>query len=99
MRATPEARADVEAAHALAEALGDEAVLARALLVRGEIERAGGDYSGALTTLIEAVDHFQGAGDNRGAADALREIGMVRIFLGRERRSRGRHPGRPGRVA
>jgi class 3 adenylate cyclase/tetratricopeptide (TPR) repeat protein len=82
MRATTEARADVEAAHALAETLGDEAVLARALLVRGEIERAGGDYTGALTTLIEAVDHFQAAGDNRGAADALREIGMVRIFSG-----------------
>ncbi len=82
MRATTEARADVEEAHALAESLRDEGVLARALLVRGEIERAGGDYAGALATLVDAVGHFERVGDTRGAADGLREIGMVRIFSG-----------------
>ncbi len=77
-----EARADVEAAHELAVGLGDEAVLARSLLVRGEVERDAGDLGAAVATLERAVEHFRSLGDERGAADAMREIGMSRIFLG-----------------
>jgi class 3 adenylate cyclase/tetratricopeptide (TPR) repeat protein len=81
-RAMEEARADVEAAHELAVGLGDEAVLARSLLVRGEVERDDGDLGAAVATLEKAVEHFHSVGDERGAANAMREIGMSRIFLG-----------------
>jgi class 3 adenylate cyclase/tetratricopeptide (TPR) repeat protein len=81
-RAIDEARADVEAAHELAVTLDDEAVLARTLLVRGEVERDAGDLGAAVATLERAVEHFESLGDERGAANAMREIGMSRIFLG-----------------
>jgi class 3 adenylate cyclase/tetratricopeptide (TPR) repeat protein len=81
-RTMPEARADVEAALAIAVELDDEPVLARALLVRGEVERDGGDLAAAVATLGDAVEHYRSLGDAQGAADALRQIGMARIFLG-----------------
>jgi class 3 adenylate cyclase/tetratricopeptide (TPR) repeat protein len=81
-RFTDDARADARAAHALARSLGDEAVLARALLVRGEIERTGGDLAGALATLDDAVARYEALGDVEGAAHALRQVGLVRIFAG-----------------
>jgi class 3 adenylate cyclase/tetratricopeptide (TPR) repeat protein len=81
-RAMAEARADVAEAHELAVRLGDEAVLARSLLVRGEVERDDGEIGTAVATLEEAVEHFQSVGDEQGAANAMREIGMSRIFLG-----------------
>ncbi len=86
-RAMAEARADVEAAHQLAVSLGDEAVLARSLLVRGEVERDDGDIDAAVTTLEEAVEHFTSVDDQQGAAKAMREIGMSRIFLGENDRA------------
>ena len=82
MRDIEAARADVDEAHALALELGDEAGIARSLLVRGEVERDNGDLAMAIGTLAEAVDHFRALGDEQGAADAIREIGMAQIFLG-----------------
>jgi len=76
------ARADVEEAHGLAVSLGDEAGVARSLLVRGEVERDNGDLASAIETLAAAVERFRELGDDRGAADAMREIGMAQIFLG-----------------
>jgi class 3 adenylate cyclase/tetratricopeptide (TPR) repeat protein len=81
-RAMTEARADVDAARSMAVALDDEPVLARALLVQGLVERDGGELAVAVATLEEAVDHYRELGDEQGTADALREIGMARIFLG-----------------
>jgi tetratricopeptide (TPR) repeat protein len=81
-RDLPSARVDVDEAHALALALGDEGAVARSLLVRGEIERDNGDLVAAVETLALAVDRFRGLGDVRGAAEATREIGMAQIFLG-----------------
>ena len=81
-RSTETARSDVEVAHRLAVELGDETGLAQSLLVRGEIERGGGDLLTAVATLADAAERFRALDDVRGAADAIREIGMAQIFLG-----------------
>ncbi len=81
-RAIVGARADITEAHALAIDLGDETALARTLLVLGEVERDDGDLAAALATLDRAVEHYRALDDKQGAAKAMREIGMSRIFLG-----------------
>lgn len=82
MRDLVAARTDVAESHELAVALGDEAGVARSLLVRGEVERDDGDLTLSVETLAAAVDRFRSLGDDQGAADAMREIGMAQIFLG-----------------
>ena len=82
MRAIPAARADVDEARSDALALGDEAGVARSLLVRGEVERDNGDLLASVATLAEAVEHFRSLGDIAGVGAAMREIGMAQIFLG-----------------
>jgi class 3 adenylate cyclase/tetratricopeptide (TPR) repeat protein len=81
-RAIAEARSDIAEAHTLASELGDEMILARTLLVQGEVERDAGDLASALATLDRAAVSYRAIGDEQGAAKAMREIGMARIFLG-----------------
>ena len=98
MRATDEARADARAAHSLAVSLGDESALAQSLLVRGEIERTGGDLRGALATLVDAVEHFETLGDTGGGRRPAPDRAGAHLRR-RERRGRGGHPGRAGRIS
>ena len=95
MRDIEAARADVEEAHdAGASSSATRPASPAALLVRGEVERDNGDLAMARRPpSTEAVEHFRALGDEQGAADAIREIGMAQIFLGdnddAERRDRG----------
>ncbi len=48
----------------------------------GEVERDNGDLAAAVGTLRRPSSASATLGDHRGAADAMREIGMAQIFLG-----------------
>lgn len=76
------ARADVGRALVSAEASGDRTVLARALVVLGDIEWREGDHPAAVTTLDRAIVVFQELGDREGLARALRSRGMADLMTG-----------------
>ncbi|MBL8777897.1 MAG: AAA family ATPase [Acidimicrobiales bacterium] len=76
------ARADVGRALSAAERSGDRTVLARALVVLGEIEWREGDHAAAVVTLDRAIDEFQELGDRQGLAKALRSRGMADLMVG-----------------
>jgi len=73
-------RRDAERACALADAAGDDAAAARALIARGAIEQKEGDVDAAVATMSDAADRFRGLGDLGGLGEALRRRGMVEIF-------------------
>ncbi len=74
------ARADVAEAIVVADAIDDVAGSTRALLVEGEICQREGDLDGALAVLDRGLAQFRSLGDRRGEAEALRLIGMTRLF-------------------
>ena len=76
------ARADVDAAVALAEPRGDDHALARALIIRGDIEQKENDIAGSVATLAEAVERWRALDDRGGLGDALRTQGMTDLFRG-----------------
>ena len=76
------ARADVGRALAAAETTGDRSILARALVVLGDIEWREGDHAAAVVTLDRAIDVFQELGDRQGLAKALRSRGMADLMVG-----------------
>ena len=73
-------RSDAERAYALADAAGDDAAAARALIARGAIEQKEGDVDAAVATMSIAADRFRDLGDLGGLGEALRRRGMVEIF-------------------
>jgi class 3 adenylate cyclase/tetratricopeptide (TPR) repeat protein len=76
------ARADLDAAIALAEPRGDTNALARALIIRGDIELKENDLAGSVATLAEAVERWRELDDPGGLGDALRTQGMTDLFRG-----------------
>lgn len=76
------AAADVVAALHDAEAVGDDAGYARAVLVRGIIEEHDGDFRTAVASYGEAVERLDRAGEVGSMAEALRHRGMAELFLG-----------------
>ncbi|MGH9032327.1 MAG: ATP-binding protein, partial [Acidimicrobiia bacterium] len=76
------ARADLDAAVALAEPRGDTHALARALIIRGDIEMKENDVAGSVATLAEAVERWRDLDDPGGLGDALRTQGMTDLFRG-----------------
>jgi class 3 adenylate cyclase/predicted ATPase len=76
------ARADVGRALATAEATDDRSVLAKALVVLGDIEWREGDHGAAVVTLERAIDVFRELGDREGLARALRSRGMADLMVG-----------------
>ena len=82
LRHNGEAHADL--AHALEEAHAhdDHLAVARALNVKGELERNEGRYAESLATLHDALALWRDLGDRRGEASALRRMGMTHLFSG-----------------
>ncbi|MGH8983905.1 MAG: ATP-binding protein [Acidimicrobiia bacterium] len=76
------ARADLDAAVALAEPRSDAHALARALIIRGDIEQKENDIAGSVATLAEAVERWRDLDDQGGLGDALRTQGMTDLFRG-----------------
>ena len=76
------ARADIEAAVELAEPAGNAHALARALIIRGDIELKENDVAGSVATLAQAVDRWRELDDPAGLGDALRTQGMTDLFRG-----------------
>ena len=79
----PIARRSVEAACTLADRLGDPALAAQALVVRGAVEQHEGDTDAAVTTLTQAAGQYAQIDDLAGLGAALRQRAMVQIFDGR----------------
>ncbi|HUF83752.1 MAG TPA: adenylate/guanylate cyclase domain-containing protein, partial [Acidimicrobiia bacterium] len=76
------ARADIDAAVELAEPAGNAAALARAMIIRGDIELKENDVAGSVATLAQAVDGWRELDDPAGLGDALRTQGMTDLFRG-----------------
>ena len=85
------ARADLEAAMEESRAAGDDVAVARALTVRGDLERNEGDFDASMATLGRGPGS-SGArlGDRRGEAGALRRQGLTHLFAGDLDAGRGR---------
>ncbi len=82
LRDLVDARADAEALLDDAEAHDDRRALAAGLTVMGKIQSKEGDNEAAARTLDDAVARWRQLGDHSGLAEALREQGMNRLFLG-----------------
>lgn len=82
LRHNSEAHADLRAAIAEAQEKGDQLAVARALNVRGELERNESNYTTSLATLDEALALWRELGNRRGEASALRRIGMTHLLSG-----------------
>lgn len=82
LRELDAARTDVATAMTEAVALDDDACIARAQLVTGEIQQLAGALDDARATLDQAVDAFVALDDPIGESDALRALGMTHIFAG-----------------
>lgn len=76
------ARSDLEAAVELAEPRGEAAALARALIIRGDVELKENDVAASVATLDEAVERWRALDDPGGLGDALRTKGMTDLFRG-----------------
>ncbi|MDY7104341.1 MAG: adenylate/guanylate cyclase domain-containing protein [Actinomycetota bacterium] len=76
------ARADIEAALADADALGDDQGRAQALLALAEVQQREGALDEARLTLDEALERFVTMGDQQGEAEALRLAGMTLMYQG-----------------
>ena len=74
--------ADTDAVIAIADATKDEALSARALTVRGEVEQRAGDLEASSRTLELAVELWRKTGDRKGEAEALRLWGFTSIHRG-----------------
>jgi len=81
MHDLPAARLDVDAVLAEVKA-ADASTRARALATRGHIEQLEGRFAESVASLTEAVDLFHADGDDAGAADALRQLGMTKLRSG-----------------
>ncbi len=82
MRNLARARTDVEEALAIAEERGDAKGLARALIIRGDVELKENDIAGSMATLAQAVERWRALDDPAGLGDALRTQGMTEMFRG-----------------
>jgi class 3 adenylate cyclase/tetratricopeptide (TPR) repeat protein len=76
------ARSDLVVLTGIAEVIGDRQSVARALLVRGDVEQKEGNIPAAVATLAGAAEEFREMGDESGLAHALRQRGMAEIFGG-----------------
>lgn len=76
------ARADAQSLLDDARARDDRRAIAGGLTVMGKIESKDGNNSAAAATLDEAVRCWREIGDRARLAEALREQGMNRLFLG-----------------
>jgi class 3 adenylate cyclase/tetratricopeptide (TPR) repeat protein len=82
LRLEAEAIADLDTVEAEAREAGDDARLAHALTVRGDLLRNAGQYERSLACLEEARVLWQRVGDRRGEGSALRRIGWTKLFAG-----------------
>jgi len=79
------ARRDAADALELADALGDSAARAVALLRLGTAAARSGDSEWAEAELSESIRIFEEAGDLQGRAEALREKGLAALLRGDSR--------------
>jgi class 3 adenylate cyclase/tetratricopeptide (TPR) repeat protein len=75
---------DVAESLVSAEARGDESLEAKAMVLRGEVERLEGRMERSSATLSQAVDRARQLGDDQVIADGLRALGQTRLFMGDE---------------
>jgi class 3 adenylate cyclase/tetratricopeptide (TPR) repeat protein len=73
---------DLTAALDEAREADDDVAVARALTVRGDVERNRNHFEESLASLAEAVEVWRRVGDRRGEASALRRQGMTNLFSG-----------------
>jgi class 3 adenylate cyclase/tetratricopeptide (TPR) repeat protein len=77
-----EARAAIEQAIAVWQALGDAHGEAEAIRVRGRSSMFGGSMADAESDLVEALELYRTAGDRRGEAWALQNLATIAFFQG-----------------
>lgn len=82
LRDTQGAREDLALVRSRAVAEHDEVLLARVLVLLGDVLNKENDGDAALRTLDDAVDQWRRIGDPDGLADALRQRAQVAIFSG-----------------
>ena len=82
LRNLARARTDIDEAVTLAEPRGNAKALARALIIRGDLELKENDIAGSMATLAQAVDQWRDLDDPAGLGDALRTQGMTEMFRG-----------------
>jgi class 3 adenylate cyclase/tetratricopeptide (TPR) repeat protein len=82
LRDLDEARADAQLLLDEAQARDDRRAIAGGLTIIGMIENREGDNRAASSTLDDAVQRWRDIGDRNGLAEALREQGINRMFLG-----------------
>ena len=75
-----DARADAEAAGAMASERADPAAEARVDLTRGEIATRDGRHDEAVEILNRALEHYDEVCEQAGRAQALRLLGMAELF-------------------
>jgi class 3 adenylate cyclase/tetratricopeptide (TPR) repeat protein len=80
LREVGPARADADAARALAEAAGDERASVRASVAVAEAALRGGSANEAEALLGEALARAEAAGDDEGRASALRVRGFAALL-------------------
>ena len=77
------ARVDLVEGLAIAEQVGDECDVAKALVIRGEIEQKESDLDASERTLTDAITRLAELDSPHLLGEALRQRGMTRLFLGR----------------
>jgi class 3 adenylate cyclase/tetratricopeptide (TPR) repeat protein len=80
LREVEPARADADAARALAEAAGDERAAVRATVAVADAALRGGSSDEAEALLDEALTRAEAAGDDEGRATALRVRGFAALL-------------------
>ena len=73
---------DSRRAEAIGREIGDDQGRARAILVRGVLDRGSGRYADAVRALHDAHDAYRAAGDPAGAAGAFVNLALVYKNLG-----------------
>ncbi|HZJ26818.1 MAG TPA: adenylate/guanylate cyclase domain-containing protein [Acidimicrobiia bacterium] len=82
LRDTRGAREDLAIVESRAVAAGDDACLARVLVLLGDVFYKENDIDGARRTLDAAIDRWRELDDPDGLADALRQRAQVAMFGG-----------------
>src|SRR5205823_7257194 len=77
------ARADFEAALALARETGDARACAELLGTLGELWGGHKDYQRGLALTLEAVSTAEAAGDRHALAESLMRTGLMSLNVGR----------------
>jgi tetratricopeptide (TPR) repeat protein len=79
----PESLAALDAAQALYESLGADDGVARALIVRGNIQEMSGQAEPAMANIARAIDRLDRVGDPRQLARAHVNLGISQMRAGR----------------